>query len=223
MRRSWKSGFIQARGDPGDLNTRRDTLTLAAALACLAAGAVAAEPGVGQVARSSGAVEVVRAGSVLGLTLGDPVFQHDIVRTGPDGRLLIVGGDGLRIALGPGTELAVHAYLEREAGGGFTVVLGLLQGIARLIGGEPAAPRTIEVDTRTAVASVRSTEWLIESTARGTAVLSIVGEVSVLGLAGGSVVLRPGQGTDVPPDGPPKAAATWGEARRRDALARTTP
>ena len=103
------------------------------------------------------------------------------------------------------------------------MVLGLLQGIVRLIGGGGApAGGTIEVDTRTAIASVRSTEWLLESTAKGTGVLSIVGEVTVLALAGGEVVLRPGQGTDVPPGGPPKPPATWGETRRRDAIARTT-
>ena len=42
------------------------------------------------------------------------------------------------------------------------------------------------------------------------------------GVPGGQVVLQPGQGTDVPPGGPPKAPALWGEARRRDAIARTT-
>ncbi len=92
----------------------------------------------------------------------------------------------------------------------------------RLVGGEASGRHWIEVDTRTAVASVRSTEWLVESTARGTGFLSVEGVVEVRGLAGGAVSLRPGQGTDVPPGGPPRPAATWGEARRRDALARTT-
>ena len=63
--------------------------------------------------------------------------------------------------------------------GGIRVVLGLLQGITRLIGGLVEGGRSIEIDTRTAVASVRSTEWLVESTAKGTGVLSIVGEVTV--------------------------------------------
>ena len=66
------------------------------------------------------------------------------------------------------------------------------------------------------MASVRSTEWLVESTAKGTGVLSLAGEVTVRGLAGGVVVLRPGEGTDVAPGAPPRPPAIWGEARRRD-------
>ena len=62
-------------------------------------------------------------------------------------------------------------------------MLGLLQGITRLIGGEPKTRRRIEIDTQTAVASVRSTEWLVDGTERGTGVLSIQGEVTVVDLA----------------------------------------
>ncbi len=182
----------------------------------------AVEDVVGRVVSSTGTVAAVRGASIVALAPGDAVYPRDIVRTGLDSRLLIIGSDGLRMVIGANTELAVHSYLVHGPAGGIEVVLGLLQGITRLIGGQTARPRSIAVDTRTAVASVRSTEWLIESTERGTAVLSIEGQVTIVGLAGGSVVLGPGEGTDVPPGGPPKAAASWGQARRLDALARTT-
>jgi hypothetical protein len=184
---------------------------------------VAAETAaVGEVIAQQGAAMVIRDQGLVPLALGDRVHLDDIVRTGPDGRLLIAFPDGLRLAIGSGTEVAIRSYRTGRPQGGLEVVLGLLQGIMRLIGGESTQPRLIEVDTRTAVASVRSTEWLIESTVRGTGVLAIVGEVTVLALAGGQVRLRPGEGTDVPPGGSPKAPARWGEARRRDAIARTT-
>ena len=182
----------------------------------------AVDDAVGRVVSSNGTVAAVRGASIVALAPGDAVYPRDIVRTGVDSRLLIIGSDGLRMVIGANTELAIHSYLVHGPAGGIEVVLGLLQGITRLIGGKSALPRSIAVDTRTAVASVRSTEWLIESTERGTAVLSIEGQVTVVGLAGGSVVLGPGEGTDVPPGGPPKAAATWGQARRLDALARST-
>jgi hypothetical protein len=182
----------------------------------------AVEDAVGRVVSSTGTVAAVRGAGIVGLAPGDAIYPHDIVRTGPESRLLIIGSDGLRVVIGADTELAVHSYLVHGPSGGIEVVLGLLQGIMRLIGGQSALPRSIAVDTRTAVASVRSTEWLIESTERGTAVLSIEGQVTVVGLAGGSVVLGPGEGTDVPPGGPPKPVATWGQTRRLDAIARTT-
>lgn len=211
------------RGSDRGVGTRRDTLGLAAAgMVMLAARADAAEDAIGRVVSSTGVADAVRGLNIVRLAPGDAIYPHDIVRTGSETRLLIVGSDGLRMVIGADTELAVHSYLVRGSSGAIEVVLGLLQGIARLIGGHPAVPRSIAVDTRTAVASVRSTEWLIESTERGTAVLSIEGQVTVVGIAGGSVVLDPGEGTDVPPGGPPKPAATWGQARRLDAVARTT-
>lgn len=205
------------------MGTRRDTLLLAGAgLVSLGFAAEGAEQPIGRVVGGSGTAAAVRGPDIVALAPGDAVYLHDIIRTGPASRLSIVGDDGLQILIGPGTELAIHNYLSQDRAGGLEIVLGLLQGIARLIGGEPKTRRRIEVDTQTAVASVRSTEWLIESTERGTGVLSIQGEVTVVGLAGGSVVLRPGQGTDVAPGVPPRPAVTWGQARRLDALARTT-
>ena len=102
------------------------------------------------------------------MAAGDAVFVDDILRTGPESRLLIVCDDGLQIAIGAGTELAVRRYLPSSLRAGSRSLLGLLQGIARLIGGASPTPRTVEIDTRTAVASVRSTEWLVESTDKGT-------------------------------------------------------
>ena len=157
----------------------------------------------------------------MGLAAGDDVFVDDILRTGADSRALIDCADGLQIAIGPGTEMALRSFVTDEPGG-IRMVLGLLQGITRLIGGLVEGGRSIEIDTRTAVASVRSTEWLVESTAKGTGVLSIVGEVIVRALAGGAVVLRTGEGSDVAPGAPPKTPALWGAARRQDAIARTT-
>lgn len=205
------------------MHTRRDTLVLASlGLLGLTARSAEASNDIAQVLASTGVANVVRGTAVVALAPGDSIFPEDIVRTGAESRLQIVCNDGLQIVIGAGTELAVRSYLTNETGGRLEVLLGLLRGIVRLIGAVSATPRTIEIDTRTAVASVRSTEWLIESTDKGTGVLAILGQVTVIGLAGGQVVLQPGEGTDVAPGIAPKPPATWGLARRRDAIARTT-
>jgi hypothetical protein len=200
---------------------RRQALGCGLALLAGLAGAEAAEPSVGAVAAQRGTAVAIRGAGIVALTEGQPVFAGDIVRTGPEARLLIVCRDGLHIAIGGGTEVALRAYLADRSAGSLQVALGLLRGIVRLFGDRVMPRRRIEVDTRTALASVRSTEWLVEVTERGTGVLAITGEVEVRGLAGGLVVLRPGEGTDVAPGAVPRPAARWGEARRRDAIART--
>jgi hypothetical protein len=197
------------------------------ALGALAAAprraARAATADVGRVANRRGAVAAIRGSAIVPLAPGDPVYLLDIVRTGPEGRVLIVCHDGLQLAVGPGTELVLRSYLAPGPGGGLEAVLGLLRGIVRLIGGRAPGGGRIEVDTRTALASVRSTEWLVEVTGKGTGVLAIAGgEVNVEGLGGGRVVLRPGEGTDVAPGAAPRPPTRWGDPRRLDAIARTT-
>ncbi len=211
---------MQGRG-PVHLPSRRTTLaTLGSGLVLLSDAPVAAADGFGRVARLAGDLSAIRDTTIVGLMPGDPVLIDDILRTGPGSRAVIVGADGLRIAIGPGTEMVLRSLAADS--GGTSVVLGLLRGITRLIGGVVAGRRTIEIDTRTAVASVRSTEWLVESTGKGTGVLSISGAVTVRSLAGVVVVLQPGEGTDVAPGSPPRPPAIWGAARREDAIARTT-
>ena len=142
--------------------TRRDTLAMAGAgLLGVTARSAQASSDIAQVLASTGVADVVRGITVVALAPGDSIFE-DIVRTGPESRLQIVCNDGLQIVIGAGTELAVRSYLTPATGGRLEIVLGLLRGIARLIGGPSATPHGIEIDTRTAMASVRSTEWLIE-------------------------------------------------------------
>ena len=203
---------------------RRRALALGTGLVAAGAGPAPAlvEEAVGEIASMSGSAVVLRGQGFTALGPGSAIFADDIVRTGPDGKVLILCRDGLRLAVGGGTEIAVRAYLVDAPNGTLQAALGLLRGIVRLIGGDSLRRQWIEVDTRTAVASVRSTEWLVESTAKGTGVLSLVGAVEVVGLAGGAVLLQPGEGTDVPPGGPPNPPARWGAPRRLDAIARTT-
>jgi hypothetical protein len=123
-------------GGEAALQQRRAALgltlgALAAAQQCPARAAA----DVGRVANRRGAVAAIRGPAIVPLAPGDPVFLLDIVRTGPEGRVLIVCHDGLQLAVGPGTELVLRSYLAQGSGGGLEVVLGLLRGIVRLIGG----------------------------------------------------------------------------------------
>jgi hypothetical protein len=197
------------------------------ALASVGAAAVAAAlpasaqlARIGRVRRAMGQLLAVRGSSLVRLTVGDEVFADDILRTGEAGKALIVCEGGLEITIGPGTELALRRFAV-DGSGRLSAFLGLLRGIARLLG-KLVAGSAVEVDTRTAVASVRATEWIVESADKGTAVLALSGRVEVRALAGGAVELGPGEGTDVAPGAAPRQPVRWGEARRRDAVARTT-
>jgi hypothetical protein len=177
---------------------------------------------VGQVGRREGSVVAVRGADGLPLEVGAPVYRGDGIRTGPGAKVHIDCPDGLVIVVGPLTEVDIDLYLHAGGGRGLSLVLDLLAGITRLIGPAEAAPERLEIETRAAVASVRSTDWLVDVTSVGSAVFVREGSVDVRGRAGGAVLLQAGEGTDVPIGEPPREPRRWGEARRAAALARTT-
>ena len=185
------------------------------------AGPLAAADAVGRVGRQQGSVVVLRGLRPQALIIGAEVFADDTVRTGPASKVRIDCQNGLTIVIGPATQVQLATYVADQAGG-LDVVLGLFSGIVRLIGEALPGSRRIDVETRTAVASVRATDWLVDLTPETTGVFVAQGQVEVRGRAGGSVVLAPGEGTDVRDGAPPTPARPWGAARRDAALARTT-
>lgn len=200
---------------------RRGLIGWAAGLAGWRAAHAADAEALGRIVRLQGVAWAIRTEGIVPLGAGDLVHVTDIVRTGPDAKLLIRCGGGLELFIGSGTELALRSYLPAP-GGGIEAFFGLLRGIVRLVSDPGGIPHTVEVDGPTALASVRGTVWVVEATPAGTAVLALEGEVIVRGFAGGAVVLGPGEGTDVPPGQPPGATVTWGAARREAAIARTS-
>ncbi|MEX1109954.1 MAG: FecR family protein [Dongiaceae bacterium] len=193
----------------------RGFLTLLILIAIVAPGvgpAMAAEAG--HVVRLTGAAEVIGVSGAVPLASGSPIRTGDRIRTGSDARIQIELEGGAVLTLGADSELLIPAQAARSVS-----IVDLLLGIVRAVLPESAGSGFL-VRGRTAVASVRSTEWIVETSPENTAVFAIDGEVQVTG-TGGSVTLQPGEGTDVPSASPPSAPKPWGAARAGDVLART--
>ncbi|MEX2201301.1 MAG: FecR family protein [Dongiaceae bacterium] len=174
--------------------------------------ALAAEAG--HVLRLTGTVEVLRTGGAVALTSGSPLQTGDRIRTGTDSCVQIELEGGAVLTLGAESELLVPTQAARSID-----IVDLLLGIVRASLPEGAGSGFL-VRGRTAVASVRSTEWIVETSPENTAVFAIEGNVQVIG-TGGSVTLGPGEGTDVPAASAPSPPKPWGAARSADVLVRT--
>lgn len=184
----------------------------------------AAEPTVGEVVEKVGSVAVLRSGGSGRLSAGDPILENDLVVTGAEARARIRFTDGTTLAIGSGSQLAVVEYLREDAGNRRRGVLSLLIGIVRAVVAPDAERPGLDIETRVAVASVRSTDLVVESAVGGAAVVTLEGEVAVASRPPGpveTVVLTEGMGTDVPPEGPPSPPARWGDARVAAFLDRT--
>jgi hypothetical protein len=201
---------------------RRATLALAGGLCLAATGSTAAQPRIGTVERQEGETAALRNGTFESLRPGSAVHTGDRIRTGADSRVLIRFDDNdMTLVVGPATEITLSRHVLRTEMPRFAAIYALFGGIVRFLMPPRAGPCEIDIVTRAAVASVRSTEWLIDDKANGTTgVFTISGVVRVRGEGGGVVALEPGFGTDVMPGAAPSAAKRWGQARIDEAQAR---
>jgi len=190
-------------------------------LVSLLPAAAQQEAAVGHIVERSGAASIIRAGATLDAVPGTPVFVGDTVATGGDAQLGVLFEDRAMLTVGPRARVEIAQFYVRPADRLFRGVLSLLSGIVRVSLFARDDDKGFEVRTRTAVASVRSTEWIVELAGDSTAVLALEGRVTVDAVAGGTVVLGPGEGTDVAAGAAPLAPARWPAARFDDAVART--
>lgn len=162
--------------------------------ACLA-GSTAAAQTAAQIAVFEGTVEVRRGESWADATLGSELQPGDRVRTGEDGKLRLVLRDRSVVNVGTKTEV----WFDRVAGEGEEereTLLRLISGRVRALVDPTfgAAGGTFRIETVTAVATVRGTEFVIayNPVAEISEVVGVAGTVEVNG-----TVDRAGRGVRV--------------------------
>jgi hypothetical protein len=198
-------------------NTGRWLPILAGALVLVAQPALAEQRSC-EVAEVAGEAILTHDGGRATAQVGADLAPSDLLRTGSSGRIDVACSDGTRVTLGPDTEINLGS-LVGEQDESASIGMSLHRGIARFL-----APvrtwGTFNVFGPVAVASVRSTEWIMETPKRGTNVFVLDGVVAVQGKRGGNVHLSPTYGVDVAADGTMGEPKKWGAKRVADVLAR---
>ena len=194
------------------------------ALACTSIGARANDgERVGAVLAVRGAVFTDSTGPLVPLTVQAPVHEKDAI-VAADGKAKIALDDGTIISVGENTRVRIREF--RKAAHAAKTKLELVSGALRVFVAKVAPNGHFEIETETAIAAVRGTDWLIEVVPGRTSVALLHGSVAVSSresTPGASVVLRdPGQGTDVRRGSAPTAPIPWGATRLADLLARAT-
>lgn len=121
--------------------------------------------GVGQVKTARGAVFIERNGQQLPASVGAGIEATDVVRTGKDGSVGITFIDNSRMALGPGSVLAIDRFEfdPRTHEGHFDTSLrgGTLSAVSGKLAKQ--SPKAMTVRTRSTILAVRGTEFLVSS------------------------------------------------------------
>ncbi|HJR22175.1 MAG TPA: FecR family protein [Dongiaceae bacterium] len=193
-------------------------LPLAAGALVLAAQPAMAQQRTCEVAEAAGEATLTHDGNRIAAQVGADLATSDVLHTGSSGRIDVACSDGTRVTLGPDTAINLGS-LVGEQDDNASIGMSLHRGIARFL-----APvrtwGTFNVFGPVAVASVRSTEWIMETPKLGTNVFVLDGVVAVQSKRGGNVQLSPTFGIDVAPDGSMGEAKKWGAKRVADVLTR---
>ena len=198
-------------------------LTLASVVIWCSAALAADGTAVGHVVKKIGFVTLTRDDRTRVVPVGAPVLPADRVVTAADGRVEIVFRDRTVLVIGPASEVIVADYVVDGRGNRLRALLSLIGGILRSTVAEGSESGTFDVETRVAVASVRSTDWVIEADRRDHAAVFVVdGVVGVVSKSEKTGVrVEAGFGTDVFAGKAPTPPKQWGKKRVEAVLART--
>jgi hypothetical protein len=150
-----------------------------------------------------------------------PVYLGDTIVSGT-GKAKIGLNDGTVISVGENTRIRLSMY--QSTSNNLTTRLNIWAGIVRLLVARVASGGHFEIESETAIAAVRGTDWLMDAAADMTGVAIINGAVTVSSTSKpGTVVLdTPGHGTDVARGAAPTTPHTWGAQRFAKALERAS-
>jgi hypothetical protein len=198
-------------------------ILLAMCLGPFAAVVQAGEPIIGTVLAVRGDVFRDNGGNRALLAAKTPLYPADVIVSGA-GKAKIGLNDGTVICVGENTHVQIAQY--QSASNGLKTRLDLNWGVLRLLVNRSGAGGQFEVESETAVAAVRGTDWLIEVTPERTSVAILQGAVAVSGRGAGAtaavLLATPGQGTDVRRGAPPSPVTTWGPERLTATVSRAS-
>jgi hypothetical protein len=117
----------------------------------------------GRIKLMAGSVTIVRASAPLAAQAGQTLFEGDVLRTGPDGRVGVTLKDDTRVSLGPSSEVRLDRFRYAPAEQQLGVVLKIARGVVAYVSGRIAklAPDTIRIETPSAILGVRGTTLAI--------------------------------------------------------------
>jgi hypothetical protein len=158
------------------------------------------------------------------LAAGAPVFVTDTVVAEGGGKAKILLNDGSILSIGENARVTIAQY--QGADNHLTTRLNAGAGPIRLFVNRLLPDRHFEVESETAIAAVRGTDWVIEVMPQQTSMVLLEGVVAVRGkgAAGGAEVLlqKRGDGTDVRRGEAPAVVHPWGAERLATTVARAS-
>lgn len=139
-----------------------------------AGGATQSAEAIGKVEVLTGNVTVQHAdGTSQPLKPGDPVFESDVVSTGPGASIGMKLADGTLLSLQESGKLAINEFVYSDGGADNSALVNVIQGTFSLFAGQVAPTGDMKIQTPIATMGIRGTSIL------GVDVNAILGRLSL--------------------------------------------
>ena len=121
-------------------------------------------PPIAQVKKVTGQVVILRSGERLPAKVGDPLFEKDIIETGPDGGIGITFVDNTVFSAGPSSQLALDEFRFDSNNFRGSMLADMRQGTLAVVSGDitRSSPGAMKIKTPTAGLGVRGTTFAIQ-------------------------------------------------------------
>ena len=206
------------------------------ALAVLAGGrslirpAAAAAPAIGKVVKLRGNAFLQRDDARTPLAVGAELRTGDLVITLADARAKLAFLDGSTVSLSEFTKLTLDQFAFDAAAAARDAAMTLETGVLRAVVAKAKTGSRFEIATGTAVAGVRSTDWIVEAEGARTRVYVLEGAVDVADRGSSMrslpsiaqedrLILKPGRVAKV--DGGKPVSGAWDQGKLDALIAQT--
>ena len=128
------------------------------------AAAVAQTAQIARVQRPNGQVSVARGAAPLPVKSGDPLYEGDVITTGPAASVAIVFNDATTFSAGPDSELSLRQFHFNPISSTGDMLAEVKHGTVQVISGNlvKGSPGAMKIKTPTAVLNVRGTRFLVK-------------------------------------------------------------
>jgi hypothetical protein len=120
---------------------------------------------IGRIKRVYGHAEIVRGDKILPAAPGLPLLEHDILQTGPDGRISLAFVDNTRFSIGPQSRIDVAQFrFDETTHTGSRFETRVDRGSLAVVSGQIAheSKDAMKVRTPTSLLGVRGTRFVVD-------------------------------------------------------------
>jgi hypothetical protein len=144
-------------GEARFLTHAKACATPVAILAAIPIPVPCADVTAGSVKTLQGQVLVLRGAETLPCREGMHILTTDALRTQSDGRVGMILRDGVRVSLGPNTEIRIDKSVYEPAEGQFGVLVRLLRGVMVFVSGKLGqfSPNSVQIETPVGMIGLR--------------------------------------------------------------------